>query len=342
MRALERKVKNRIRGLIYNKYYYWYFIRKQRDNKQYSEIIQYYKEPNNDAVPHFGISVFDGKIRSGGLADRLKGIVSTYAVCKSLNKDFRIHFVSPFPLTDFLVPNNYDWTIKQEDVSESAEDTDVIVLGTTQDSKYQYRKQKEYLTMALCGTEKQEHVYTNAGFAYDLNFRQLYAELFRPSVRLQRAIDNMLSKIGDKYISVSCRFLNLLGDFNEPYGYDHPLSIFEKKKLIDAIEKEIDKLHDEWKGYSILLNSDSSSFLKHMSDRDYIVINEGNITHIDNEKTEYSYEKYEKTFLDLYGIANAEHIYLIKDNRMFKSGFPYMASKIGNKKYEIIEVGQEK
>ena len=49
-------------------------------------------------------------------------------------------------------------------------------------------------------------------------------------------------------------------------------------------------------------------------------------------------ETYEKTFLDLYGIANASHIYLIKDSRMFKSGFPYMASKIGNVKFEIIEI----
>ncbi|EXY99097.1 hypothetical protein M074_3604, partial [Bacteroides fragilis str. DS-166] len=32
------------------------------------------------------------------------GIISTYKVCKLLNLDFRIHFVKPFFLNDYLVP----------------------------------------------------------------------------------------------------------------------------------------------------------------------------------------------------------------------------------------------
>ena len=36
------------------------------------------------------ICIYDGKIRNGGLADRLRGIVSVYEVCKEQNLDFKI------------------------------------------------------------------------------------------------------------------------------------------------------------------------------------------------------------------------------------------------------------
>ena len=121
-----------------------------------------------------------------------------------------------------------------------------------------------------------------------------------------------------------------------PYGTVSKVFTGETKNpsyaTIEKIEKVIEEIHEKWVGFTVLLNSDSRLFLDRLSVYEYIEINDGNITHIDNEKSDYSYETYEKTFLDLYGIANASHIYLIKDSRMFKSGFPYMASKIGNVK----------
>lgn len=47
---------------------------------------------------------------SGGLSDRLRGIVSVYAECKRQGRPFRIVF-EPLHLEDYLAPNVYDWRI---------------------------------------------------------------------------------------------------------------------------------------------------------------------------------------------------------------------------------------
>ncbi len=52
---------------------------------------------------------------SGGLSDRLRGIISVYQECKQLGLVFKIHFETP-NLIDYLEPNDYDWYIKPEDI----------------------------------------------------------------------------------------------------------------------------------------------------------------------------------------------------------------------------------
>ncbi|SCX84423.1 hypothetical protein [Butyrivibrio sp. INlla14] len=336
---VSKEIKTRLRRLIYNRYYYWYVVRKQREKEQTSILLEKYEQKENKGEhDSFVLNIYDGGIKSGGLADRLRGIVSTYSVCKEKGLNYKLKFTDPFPLTDFLVPAKYDWTIPDEEISFDTDYTHIVVLDTTDESSYQKRKQERFLKNRLSKLSGQIHVYTNAGFAYEKRFNLLYNEMFTPSIRLRNAIDMMLNGLGTKYVSVSCRFLNLLGDFNEPYGYEKELDEEEKEALISKIEEIVEEIHEKWPGYKVLLNSDSKTFLNRFLAHTYIEINDGNITHIDNEKSCYSYERYEKTFLDLYGIANAEYIYLIKDKRMFKSGFPYMASKIGMKKFEIIEI----
>lgn len=334
------QLKGKIRKLIYNKYYYWYIVRKNREKKTLHMLADIYsqKKDTTSDCPICVVNIYEGDIKSGGLADRLRGIVSTYSVCKELGIRYKLFFSDPFPLSDYLVPAKYDWSICREYLSFDSNCENCVVLDTTQESDYQKSKQEAFLKKRLKEIAFQTHVYTNAGFSYDKDFYHLYNELFKPSLRLQNAIDLMLTRLGTRYVSVSCRFLNLLGDFNEPCGYKTSLSKNEIDVLISKIEKVIEEIHEKWVGFTVLLNSDSRLFLDRLSVYEYIEINDGNITHIDNEKSDYSYETYEKTFLDLYGIANASHIYLIKDSRMFKSGFPYMASKIGNVKFEIIEI----
>ena len=337
---VSKEIKTRLRRLIYNRYYYWYVVRKQREKEQTSILLEKYERKRMNKGEHdsFVLNIYDGDIKSGGLADRLRGIVSTYSVCKDKGLNYKLKFTDPFPLTDFLVPAEYDWTIPDEEISFDTDYTHIVVLDTTEESSYQKRKQERFLKNRLSKLSGQVHVYTNAGFAYEKEFSRLFNELFRPSERLQNAINMMLDGLGPRYVSVSCRFLNLLGDFNEPYGYKKVLDEEEKETLISKIDGIVGEIHEKWPEYKVLLNSDSKMFLNRLSVHTYIEINDGNITHIDNDKSGYSYEKYEKPFLDLYGIANAEYIYLIRDDRMFKSGFPYIASMIGMKKFEIIEI----
>ena len=321
-----------------NKYYAWFITRKINENKIRSRLESYYTDSNLENVYSFVACIYDGATESGGLADRLKGIIGVYYLAKRKNIPFRLYFKHPFPLEEYLIPNTYDWRVSKNDLCLNPKLVNIVVLDNTQDSTYQIKKQKEYLSKYILNSKKQIHVYTNASFAYDLNYGQLFRELFKPSKNLQNALIREKKLISTKYISVSCRFLNLLGDFNETYGYKKPLDNMEKKVLLDKIEKVILELHLKYPNMKILVNSDSVTFLKKYTNVEFTHVIKGNITHIDAENKEYYYLKYEKTFLDFMMIAGAEYIYLIKSSKMHNSGYPFAASKIYGKPFELIEI----
>ena len=131
--------------------------------------------------------------------------------------------------------------------------------------------------------------------------------------------------------------MNLLGDFNETTGICAQLSKKEKEILIEKSLKQLEALHEQFPKKKILVNSDSVTFLKHVPNFEFVYTIPGNITHIDANDSNDEYEVYEKTFLDFLMIANAEKIYLLRTGNMYNSGYPYAASLIYNKPFEIIE-----
>lgn len=318
--------------------YLWYVTRKDREKMIRKAISASYTDTsvksNDEKVV---ICLFEGLVRSGGLADRFRGILSTFYVCKKLNLKFKLYYIYPFSLNNYVVPNLYDWTINEKDIKHDIPSDSIIVLDTTEDSVFQKSKQEKYLMKHLRECVGQTHVYTNASFSYDKNYHILFNELFKPSDRLQNAIDNQLRLIGSRYVSVSCRFLDLLGDFNETYGYNICLLDSEKENLLISLLRKIEKIHSQNEGLRVLINSDSRTFLNYVTQHtDYTYVIPGEITHIDNQKFDDNYEKYEKTFLDFFMIANADHIYTLKTGRMHNTGYPYAASFVYNKPYSLI------
>lgn len=322
-----------------NKYYKWYIYRKKREKLLYDSIKKKYAIDCTDDNNHssYVVNIIDGSVQGGGLADRLRGIISTYAICKEKNIPYRLLFNYPFDLTYYLIPNEYEWRIDSDDLCHEKLKCNIVILDTTEDSSYQYRKQERFLWHHIKNIDKQTHVFTNAAFAYNLDYSGLFNELFKPSERLQSAIDRQKEILGEGYISVSARFLDLLGDFNETFGYGKQLSEDEAEKLINSTIEKIIIIHDNFPDKRILVNSDSAKFIEATSIFDYTYSIPGFITHIDNKQEESNYERYEKTFLDFMMIANADKIFLLKGNLMFKSGYPYAASKIYNREFNIIE-----
>lgn len=182
------------------------------------------------------------------------------------------------------------------------------------------------------------HVITNAIFSYDDNYTSCFNKLFKFSSPLAFTLKKHITQLNNKYISISCRFLNLLGDFNETTTNTQLLSTQEQKVLIEKNLKQLEILHSKNPNISILVNSDSKIFLNHAKKFDYTYIIEGNITHIDNYEInkQYSYHEFEKTFVDFFMIAHAEKIYLFQTKPMYNSGYPYAASLIYNKPFQKI------
>lgn len=330
----------KIKGIfVFNKYFAWYVTRRIREKKRRRDLEHYYCAESTGGTYHRGVvCIYDGALQAGGLADRLKGIIGVYSIAKEKGIPFYLYFNNPFPLEDYLEPNTYDWSIDKNAISLVKDNVEIVILDNTQDSTYQQRKQRAYLDKHIIESTKQIHVYTNSSFSYGLDYEKLFNELFKPSKKLEKAIEREKEQIGQEYISISCRFLDLLGDFNETYGYGEELSETEKDLLLRKIDEAILKLHAEYKDKMILVNSDSVSFLKRYMDKEFTYVVSGNVTHIDAKQGEYSYEQYEKTFLDFMMIADAEKIFLIKSKEMHNSGYPYAASRVYGRSYEIIEI----
>lgn len=279
------------------------------------------------------VYVCDGQTLAGGLADRFKGIISLYAVCKRLGYDFRIHYTSPFRLEEYLSPADYDWTIAADELNY--EDAAIVVLENTEDSDYQTRKQAQWLMRRLQQGPAEIHVITNSNYAYQLDYAALFAELFRPTPRLQNALDIERQALG-RYISVSARFLSMLGDFRET-GANSSLPDDEAEQLIRRNITQIERLHEAHPELTILVGSDSSRFLRHAEALPYTYVVKGDVAHTDLMASDGAERMHTKLFLDFLLMSGAEHVYLLHTGLMRISGFPYAASRIGNAPFSVIE-----
>lgn len=290
---------------------------------------QYYNESN---VPQTKkkqiVFLVDGRTIHGGLADRFKGIISTYAYCKQHEIDFRLEYHYPFQLSDYFLPNKVDWRISEDEICYNPRYARPILVNTHQlDVRYH-----NFYIWLESRKVKQLHVYGNSEVAYD-RFSELFNELFRPAPLLQQHIEENLRVIGNKYISATFRFQQLLGDFKE--GNYPTLNNEDKQNFIDKCHLQLELLHNKYPNKTILVTADSNTFLDSIKNISYIYVIQGTVVHMDYT-SDASYSIYEKSFLDFLLIANADKIHLVYNKQMYKSGFPGLASKIYNKPYQEI------
>ena len=274
---------------------------------------------------------------SGGLSDRLRGITSIYAECKRQGLPFRIVF-EPLHLQDYLVPNQYDWQLEADDICWDIEKVYPCTLLTYHHNLrncFQRFAQRMILRYYLKKNYKQIHIYSNMAIA-DKEFSTLFKELFRPSDRLQNQIDYHLSQLGGakKYISLTFRFRQLLGDFKE--GGD-VLPESEREAYILRCIKGIEELHSKYPRERLLITSDSKMFLDRLSYLDYVYIIPGNVVHM-GFTFDASQDVYMKSFVDYFMLSNAKKVFQITDKLLFRSGFPKRAAMLNDAKYVEISL----
>lgn len=269
------------------------------------------------------ILILDGAIYHGGLTDRIRGILTAYRECRKRNIPFHIFWTSPFPLTDYLVPSTFDWRIDAEDVSRSRKNSRVVAIDDMTDRQALWR-----LRAALASPPPQLHLYTNADSARG-EYAMLYRELFRPAEILSKAVRRHQEILGKDYVTVTTRFLTLLGDFEDCTNI--VLSPEEQIKLMEKVAAEIAKVTSDIPPTSrILVTSDSVRFLDFISRRDprvYIV--EGNVSHIDRGSRQDA-DSWLKTFVDQYLIMGAAKVIRMRTGGMYPSGFARFGAEVGD------------
>lgn len=305
----------------------------------HSELLRRYFWP----FPKFKreVIVFIDGPGHGGLTDRIRNILSVYFVCKEYAMPFRLFYTYPYDLSTFLSPNQYDWRITAKDISYHFLDSKTIYLWVDKiesDLRHQdWIKRRHLMTLREIATSKkriQYHIHGNSYLA-EGKYRSLFFELFRPASLLNDRLSEISCRLPADYEGVTFRFQNLLGDFKE---YDFmPLPPDEQKVLINACINKIKNLHDC--GFfcteHILVTSDSVSFLKHACVLPYVHIIPGKTGHPDcNEKKDLDTDL--KPFLDLFLLAKAKRITLLKTGKMYESGFPKFAAELGGIPYSIV------
>lgn len=283
------------------------------------------------------IFMIDGKRNHGGMFDRLKGLVSIYAVAKAQDVDFKVLFIWPFHLDKYLEPNKYDWVISKKDIIKYRYPASrpVIAYGET-NHPYRLMKKRKGETHFYYGFDILDKI--NQKYNKKYKWGELYHELFKPTAYLQKYLDAYQKDIGSEYIAVHIRIMNLLGDKVELYGNRVILSSEVQHTLKEQLKEVISKIEAENPNKRILLATDSNHFVNYILPffRSIYVV-PGSIKHIDTASGTEDVENI-KLFLDYYLIAGAEKVYSIVSDDLYLSAFPEYSAKINNIPFKRIEL----
>lgn len=276
----------------------------------------------------------DGRFPHGGMFDRLKGAISVYAASECIGTKFKISFTHPFDLRDYLEPNEYDWTIDENELITGWPAARPVFMYGEFENPVRLVKRRSCESHFYYGYNSLD--WLNKRYNKNFEFGTLYKQLFKPATRLLKYIDMYKAEIGCKYIVAHFRFMNLIGDSTEFKEINPTLPEVEQQELIEKSLEQLRCLKSEWKQDRIMLCTDSARFVSivraQMPD---VYVVPGEIKHIGTAE-DNSDASTIKMFLDYYLIAEAEKVYNFVSNGMWKSAFPEYAAKIGQKPFERI------
>jgi len=256
-----------------------------------------------------------------GLADRFKGIINIYYLAKINGLQFKIIYKVPFKLEEYLEPNKIDWVADYDDLDFTLFET--RFLNECQwHVKKNLSKKRQYHIYNYIGDVLIHHPYTPET---KMEWKNCYDELFKPTVKLQSAIDATGFDKG-KYVAVHLRFVNALEHFEE--GHYNELKETEKQKLINRCRNALMEIYDKYEGkYDVLCFSDSKRFLYSIADLPVKTLDFSSLGHVSFNN---SSDAILKSFLDFYMISRSFCVYRIKAPEMFSSScFSLIAAHVG-------------
>lgn len=268
------------------------------------------------------IARVDGKSFHGGLCDRWKGIVSLYAFCKATKRSFRLHYIYPFDLRNFQVPNQYNWNIEDSEICHTwihckmlrlvGDNTLTRMLNLPQNQQIHCYANRDWIPII------------NATYRTQYRWGELFQELFKPSPSLSLALSRFEQWTASSYIAVAFRMQNLLGDYPE-YQYQ-PASPKRQEIIIQSCVDFLQHLHDEYNGH-ILVTSDSQRMCEYASLLPFVFTNNAKAAHVDTIKNAPQ-DEYLKSFVDFYLLAGARKVYCAGTEDMYASDFPKYAAMV--------------
>ncbi len=259
-----------------------------------------------------------------GWADRLNGIVSIWGLCKQYGWKFGIWFQAPFALEDYLLPAEVDWRVDPREVDFANAAPVICCWISFRSTPYARRYLREHI-----GRHALTHAYTNIALCWD-DYSTLFRELFRPAPVLEALLEQYAAQIGDNYVAAVFRFQELLGDFDEGNLSPTLPEGTQREALIARCLAELQRVREENpEAGRVLVTSDSPTFLKRAAEAfEWVYTTPGRVVHMAHS-VDAPMEDYLKSFVDFYMLMRARKVYRIRDARMYHSGFPQIAARVG-------------
>ena len=275
-----------------------------------------------------------------GLADRLRGFVYTYHFCKKNGCNFKIDHSIPFQLSDYLIPNKYNWIIGKDFNYNVPQSNYRVVSSCTYEPLFE--------SLLLESNSNIVVMETNCVRYDDIDNKKLFNELFLPSKRLSSELEQKMSIIGCDYYAMTFRFVNLFGDFSQKVVLNNPLDEDSKQallnKLVSAINSEISSLPPNTK---MLITSDSAFFLHFIQS---LQIEKVVVFNSEKKRVPMDFEQggdksflneelpFLSSFVDFFLLIKAKKVIRVQYGSMYSSGFPRFASELGAKSFKHISL----
>jgi hypothetical protein len=320
----------------------WRFNFRPVDVRNYTRRERYLREHNtNDTNAKYiqyecaytCLSESQCKDECGGWADRLKGILSTYAWAQITNRKFRIRITHPCPLDNMLTPNLVNWnaslTRNGKPLRFEDNSTRSVHLYSVNDNNYvetlklidlfQLESDKDLISITANRDWFQSFI-VNPSTSRDMfelgynsqsklvsHVRQWYFELFKLAPTLQARYNLLLAQIEPK-IRLICAQIRIGG--KRPH-VDNDLE-FNQLSSAKYFWKFIrDNFINGSSDYKLFLTTDREEVFQEAVrefGQERLLTFYGLYTHIGKDVSSDSCERVEKTILDFQFMQNCDQI----------------------------------
>lgn len=302
------------------------------------KLLKHYKSDACDCRLTGIVSMQDDFFTSGGLVDRIKGIVTAYCLAQELGLDFHIFFSDEQdPMVSIIKKENVHLIFERDQLDFSKKVSSPVVLYNYKPDGLSGLKQK-------MNRLRQLHLYSNMDllFLFHSDERErnkiwsdLFHRIFDPSIH---GCMPAISEVNSGSIGIHLRFIGLLGDFKDLRQYILPEE--QKNRMLEWCREKIYKIANEHDA-PIIVVSDSAVFLKSLivDSKTYglfpkLVLDPVSIGHT---ALENAAGVFEKAVIDFNSLGACKKVYQLRYGKMHNSDFSRYASMVNSNDFELVE-----
>ncbi|XP_046574262.1 uncharacterized protein LOC124282339 [Haliotis rubra] len=268
--------------------------------------------------------------RCGGLADRQKGIVTSFVLAQMLGRQFGISMYKPCEISEFVTPKDVNWTVDRRTLSRLQKEWIVDLDGNgmgvamaTGDLEAMFQKEGTMYTgnIDFVPYLMKNPLFQKVSWARNLSHLDIYKyafkKLFRLSHKTQNTFDEIFGTIDPNHEKLVCAHIRMGKSRTIPRDNSRKTLQPHPESLIRFFEGKVHPGYDR-----LFIATDSEQirvqFQKAFPDS-YLEV-KGQIVHIDRPSGTFQCSGMEKVVLDQYILSVCDTLV------MSVSGFSRLAA----------------